>query len=121
MARSFDESLLLHIEVSLLIEQIPIIVLKLLINIGPKLRFLRLPHQLLMQGQGIIDRGDILEVDGIGDLEAFHAVGVTPLLEMHLEGTTAPVTVVATDLTFVLYTQTVQLVQPVGDRLAVPP
>lgn len=110
MARSFDKSLFLHIEIGLLIQQISLIILKLLINIRSKLRLLRLPHQLLMQGQGIIDSRDILEVDGIGDLQTFHAVGVTPFLEMHLEGTTAPVTVVAADFTFVLDAQTVELV-----------
>jgi hypothetical protein len=41
-------------------------------------------------------------VDGIGDLQAFHSIGVPPLLEMHLEGSSTPVTVVATDFTLVL-------------------
>jgi hypothetical protein len=120
VARSFDEPLFLHIEIRLLIQQIPLIILKLLINIRSKLRLLRLPHQLLMKGQCIIDGRDVLEVDSVGDLETFHAIGVPPLLEMHLEGTTAPVTVVTANFTFVLYTQAMEFVQPVWDGLAVP-
>ena len=118
--RSLNQSLLLHIQIGLLVEQVPLIVLKLLIDVRSELRLLRLPHQLLVQGQRVVDGGDVLEVDGVGDLEAFHAVGVAPLLEVHLEGPAAPVAVVAADLALVLDAQAVQLVEPVGNRLAVP-
>jgi hypothetical protein len=120
LARSFDESLLLHIEVGLLIEQVALIILKLLINISSKLGFLRLPHEFLMECECVIDGGDILEVDGVRYFEALHAVGVAPLLEVHLEGPPSPVAVVAADLALVLDAQSVQLVQPVRDRLPVP-
>ena len=73
-----------------------------------------------MKGEGVIDGGDIFEVDGVGNFEAFHAVGVPPLLEVHLEGSSAPVAVVSANLALVLNAEPVQLVQPVGNRLAVP-
>lgn len=54
-----------------------------------------------MQGQCIIDGCDVFEVDCVWDLEAFHAVGVAPFLEVHFEGPAAPVTVVAAYFAFV--------------------
>ena len=73
-----------------------------------------------MKCEGIVDGGDIFEVDGVGNFEAFHAVGVPPLLEVHLEGPSAPVAVISANLALVFNAQSVQLVQPVGNRLAVP-
>lgn len=110
----------LHIKIGLLIQQISLIIFELLINISPKLRFLRFPHQFLMQCQCVIDSCDVFEVDCVGYLQTFHAVCVTPFLEVHLEGTAAPVTVVAADLTFVLDSQSVKLVQPIGNGFSIP-
>ena len=50
-----------------------------------------------------------------------HAVRVPPLLEVALEGARPPVRVVAADLALELEVEAVQLVQPVRDRLPVPP
>jgi hypothetical protein len=55
-----------------------------------------------MQSQGVIDCGYISKVYGIWYLQAFHSVGMSPLLEMHFEGSSTPVTVVSTYLAFVL-------------------
>lgn len=43
----------------------------------------------------VLNGGDIVEVLGVGDAEAPHAMGMTPFLEMTVEGTTTPVGMVA--------------------------
>lgn len=73
-----------------------------------------------MKRECIADGGDVFEVDRVWDFEAFHAVGVPPLLEMHLEGPAAPIAVVAAYLALVLDAQSVKFVEPVGNGLAVP-
>jgi len=59
-------------------------------------------------------------VDCVGNLETFHAVGVPPLLEMHLEGPSSPVAIISTYLTLVLDAQAVKFVKPVRDWLSIP-
>ena len=73
-----------------------------------------------MKRQGIVDCCYVLEVDRIGYFETFHSVCVPPLLKMHLEGSSAPVTVVTAYLAFVLNTQPMQFIEPVGDGLSIP-
>jgi hypothetical protein len=73
-----------------------------------------------MKSKGIVDGGDILEVDGVGDLQALHSIGVPPLLKMHLECPSTPVTVVSANLALIFDAKTVQLVQPVRNWLSVP-
>lgn len=77
-------------------------------------------HQLLVQGECIVDGGDVLEVDRVGDLQALHPISVSPLLEVHLEGTSSPVAIVPANLAFVFDPQPVQFIEPVGNGLAVP-
>ena len=74
-----------------------------------------------MESQCITNSGDVFEVDGVGYFEALHAVAVPPLLEVLLEGPPPPVAIVPTYLALVLDAQPMQLVQPVRDRLTVPP
>ena len=74
-----------------------------------------------MQGESVIDSCDIFEVYSIWDFEALHPICMPPLLEMHLEGPSAPVAEVTTYLALVFDSQPVKLVQPVGNRLTIPP
>ena len=53
---------------------------------------------------------DVLEMDGVGYLEAFHPVGMAPFLEMFLEGTATPVAGTSTDFTLKFHTQAMQFV-----------
>lgn len=73
-----------------------------------------------MKGKRIIDGGDVLEMNGVGDLQAFHAISVPPFLEVHLEGSPAPVAIVATDLALILDSQSVKFVKPVRNGFSVP-
>lgn len=59
-------------------------------------------------------------MDCVWNFKAFHTVSVSPLLEVHLKGSSAPVTKVSTDFALVFDTQPMKLVEPVGDRLPVP-
>lgn len=63
-----------------------------------------------MQGECIIDGGDIFEMNRVGNLEALHAVSVSPLLEVHFECSSTPIAVVSTNLAFVLDSEAMQLV-----------
>ena len=57
---------------------------------------------------------------GVWDLQAAHTKRVTPFLEVAIERAASPIAVVATNLALVLDPKTMQLVQPVRDRLPVP-
>eukprot|EP00128_Syssomonas_multiformis_P007116 Colp12_sorted_trinity150504_noHs@20524 len=96
-----------------------VLVLDLLVLLEQPLSFVNL--QLLVQSNGVLYRGHVLEVQRVGDLQQPHPVRVPPLLEVALEGLRPLVGGVAADLALVLHVEAVQLVQPVGDRLAVPP
>ena len=83
---------------------------------------LRLPRlliilelQFLPQGHSVLNLRDIGKMRIIGDAQASLAVRVPPLGEVLLEGFGALVREVAAD-----QVETVQLVQPVRDRLAIP-
>ena len=74
-----------------------------------------------MQLQGVLNLSNILEVDSVWYSEAFHLISMSPLLEMFLEGSATPVASTSTDLTLKLLAETVQLEEPVRDRLTIPP
>ena len=71
--------------------------------------------QFLPQGHSVLNLRDIGKMRIIGDAQASLAVRVPPLGEVLLEGFGALVREVAAD-----QVETVQLVQPVRDRLAIP-
>lgn len=60
-------------------------------------------------------------MDGVGDAQTFHSVGMPPLLEMHFKGPSAPIAIIATNLTLILNPQAMELIQPIGYRLLIPP
>jgi hypothetical protein len=74
-----------------------------------------------VESQGVVDGCYIFEVDGVGDFKAFHAVGVSPLLKMHLESPATPIAVIAAYLALVFDAQTMQFVEPVGNGFSIPP
>lgn len=69
---------------------------------------------------GISDFGDLVEVLGVGDAEDTHASLMAVLSEMPLKGSPSPVGYASADFTLKLLVQAMQLVQPVGDWLAIP-
>jgi len=56
----------------------------------------------------------------IGYSETFHPIGMSPLLEMPFERSPTPVTIIPADLTFIFYPKSMQLVQPIWNRLPIP-
>ena len=60
-----------------------------------------------MQSEGVFDFSDVFKVDSIGYAQAFHLVGVAPLLKMLFKGTTAPVAGTSTDLTLKFFAKSV--------------
>lgn len=119
MAES-EQTLLLHVEVGPSVEKISLVVLKLLLHVWPELGVLTFSRQLFMEGNRVTDGCNVLEVYSIGYFETSHAVTMSPFLEVHFKGPATPVRVVAADLTFVLDSQPMQLVQPVRNGLAIP-
>ncbi len=68
----------------------------------------------------ICNFSDLIEVLGVWNAQDTHA-GLMPILsEVPLKGPSAPIRRPPTDLTLKLLVQTMQLVQPVGDGLAIP-
>mmetsp|Transcript_47362 Transcript_47362/g.88614 ORF Transcript_47362/g.88614 Transcript_47362/m.88614 type:complete len:294 (+) Transcript_47362:80-961(+) len=76
--------------------------------------------EFLVQCDRFLDLCDLLEVCGIGDLQASHAKSVSPLLEVSLKRSPTPVGVVPANLALVLDAHSVQLVQPKRNWLAIP-
>lgn len=82
-------------------------------------KIIRIKEQILTRN-GVFDFGHVGEVGRVGDAQAAHAVGVAPLGKVALERFRPLVRVVAANLAVVAYVETVQLVQPVRNRLAIP-
>lgn len=112
--------MLFHVQIGPPVENISLVVLELLLDVGAELALLCLSHKLLVQRQGVVDRRHILEVDGVRYLEALHSIVVPPLLEVHFEGPPTPVAEVSADLALVLNAEAVEFVQPVGNGLPIP-
>lgn len=110
----------LHVDVLFARVQIAFLILELLLEVRLESPLKVRLHQLLVQTQRLLNPRHIFEVTRVRDPQTLHAVGVTPLLEMFLEGTSAPVGCPTTNLTLKLFTQTMQLIQPVGYRLSIP-
>ena len=75
---------------------------------------------VLPQLLSISHLGDLIEVLGVGYAQDTHAGLMTVLSEVALKGPPSPVGYASADLTLELLVQAMQLVQPVGDGLAVP-
>ena len=52
--------------------------------------------------------------------QTFHAISMPPFLEVHLECSSTPITIVTTDLTFILDSKAMQFVEPIRNRLTIP-
>mmetsp|Transcript_12242 Transcript_12242/g.19680 ORF Transcript_12242/g.19680 Transcript_12242/m.19680 type:complete len:366 (-) Transcript_12242:130-1227(-) len=102
------------------IEHIALAVLILLLNRAVPGVPVQACLQLCVESLGVLNGCDVVEVLGVGDSQASHSVRMTPLLEVAVEGPAAHVGGAAADLALELHAQSVQLVQPVGDGLAVP-
>mmetsp|Transcript_11497 Transcript_11497/g.29211 ORF Transcript_11497/g.29211 Transcript_11497/m.29211 type:complete len:230 (+) Transcript_11497:250-939(+) len=114
-----DESLPVEVHVCFFVEDIPVLVLELLVLVVREA--VRLPGlDLAPQGNRLVDASHLVEDLVVGDAQAPHPVLVPVLLEVPLKGPAAPVAVVAADLALELLVQSVQLVQPVRDWLPVP-
>mmetsp|Transcript_40482 Transcript_40482/g.89950 ORF Transcript_40482/g.89950 Transcript_40482/m.89950 type:complete len:282 (+) Transcript_40482:630-1475(+) len=114
-----DDALPLEIFVRLLVVHVAARVLKLLVNLRVEAALAPVLHAL-PQRHCVVNFRHLVEVFVVGNAKCTHAVLVPPLLEVLLKRTPAPVAVVATDFTLELLVEAVQLVEPVGDGLAVP-
>jgi len=79
------------------------------------------PHiltELLGEVEGVRDFSDFAELLAVLDAETLEAVIVAPLVKVLLKCTTTPVRHVTADLALVLDAQSVQFVEPEGDRIA---
>jgi len=110
----------LHIDVLFARVQIALLILELLLEVRLESPLKVCLHQLFVQTQRLLNPSHIFEVTRVRNPQTLHAVGVTPLLKMFLECTSAPVGCPATNFTLKLFTQTMQLIQPVGYRLSIP-
>ena len=72
-------------------------------------------------GNRVLDPRDLVEVLRVGQAERAHAERVARLLEVALKHLAAHVDKVGADLALVLDAESVELVQPERDWLAVPP
>merc|ERR550519_1015954 len=84
-------------------------------------RVLELLHlDLLPQCHGVLNVGHIGKVSSVWDSQTSHAMCMTPLCKMSLKSLGSLVSEVSTNLTVVRDVEAMQLVQPVGDGLAIP-
>ena len=68
----------------------------------------------------MLNLSDVFEVRCIRNSQTLHAISVSPLLKMLFECSWTPIWSPTTNLTLKLFTQTVQLIQPVWNRFSVP-
>ena len=115
-----DQSLPLHVNVLLARVQIALLILKLLLKVRLERAVEVLNEDLLVEGKCVLNLRNIFEVDRVRDAETLHLVGVTPILEVLFEGTSAPVARSATDLTLELFAEAVKFKEPVWDWLSIP-
>lgn len=59
-------------------------------------------------------------MDGVRDLEAFHAVSVSPFLKVHFKGSSPPIAKVTAYFTLILDSKAMKLIQPVRYRFSIP-
>ena len=94
--------MLFEIVVSFLVENVSIGVFEFFFRFDVKLRIFTFHAELMMQCEGVLDGGDLLEMYRVRDFQAFHAISVSPFREMFLECTSSPVAEITTDFTFIL-------------------
>jgi hypothetical protein len=63
---------------------------------------------------------NILEMNGVRNFKALHAVSMSPLLEVLLKCPPAPIACATANLALELNTESMKFVEPQGNRLAVP-
>lgn len=73
-----------------------------------------------MQGERIINTGHFFEMHCVWYLETFHAIGVSPLRKVQLEGSSPPIRIIPANLALVLHAKSMQLVEPIRNRLPIP-
>merc|ERR1712004_37684 len=117
---SLQQSLSLEIVIGLLVDNVALAVLVLLLVVGLPGIFELLHLDLLPQRHGVLYVGHVGKVSSVRDPQTSHTVSMTPLCKVSLEGLGSLVGEVATNLAIVRDVQAVQLVQPVGDWLAIP-
>merc|ERR1719510_1856244 len=95
-------------------------VLALNVLVWPEGLLLSIPLELFIESDCILNLCDLLEVSCVWDLQASHAKGMSPFLEVAFECSAPPVRVVPTDFALVLNAQTMKLVQPERDWFSIP-
>src|SRR5687768_15484178 len=80
----------------------------------------RLPLQFVPQNTRRVERRDAVKRLRFRNAEAAHPVCMSQLFEVTFECLRSPVRVSATNLTLEFVIETMKLVEPVRDRLAVP-
>merc|ERR1719410_1972634 len=117
---SLQQSLALEIVIGLLVDNVALAVLVLLLVVGLPGIFELLHLDLLPQRHGVLYVGHVGKVSSVRDPQTSHTVSMTPLCKVSLESLGSLVGEVATNLAIVRDVQAVELVQPVGDWLAIP-
>ena len=87
---------------------IAIFVLKLLLEVWLECPFEVLLQDLFVELESVHDLSDVLEVDCVRYAKTLHTVGMPPLLEVLLKGTTSPIAGTATNLTLELLSKPMQ-------------
>lgn len=81
----------LHVDVLLARIQVSFLIFELFLEVGLERALEVLDQNLLVQRECMLYFSDIFEMDRVWDAEALHLVGMAPILEVLLEGATAPV------------------------------
>lgn len=115
-----NQALAFHIDELLSRVKISLQILVFFLEVRLECSFEILRQNFLVELKGMLDFSDILKVACIWNPKAFHAVGVTPLLEVLFESAASPVACSTANLAFKLLPQAVQFVEPVGNGLSIP-
>ena len=117
---SSNEALPLHVDVLLARVQVSFLVFELFLEVRLERALEVLDQDLFVQRERMLYFSDVFEMNRVWDAQALHLVGMAPVLEVLLEGASAPVTSTTAYFTLKLLAEAMQFKKPVRNRFAVP-
>ena len=88
---SSNEALPLHVDILLARVQVSFLVFELFLEVGLERALEVLDQDLFVQRERMLYFSDVFEMNRVWDAQALHLVGMAPVLEVLLEGASAPI------------------------------
>lgn len=73
-----------------------------------------------MKSQSIIDTCNFFKMYWIRYFQAFHSIRMSPFWKMPFKSSSSPITIISTNLAFILNTKTMELIKPIRNWFSIP-